>query len=77
MKIKKLRVNRFVNMLVVYCGGRFRYDPIFPTQFDLLQGTAMHRKPSTGNRCLVLSHTSMVLVVLALHSIEGHQYVFI
>ena len=30
MKTKKLRFGRFVNFLVVYCGQRFRYAPIFP-----------------------------------------------
>ena len=30
-----------------------------------------HRKPSTGNRRLVFSHKSMVLVVLALRTSEG------
>ena len=34
-------------------------------------GTVPHRKLSTGNRRLVFSHTSMVLVVLALRTSEG------
>ena len=59
MKTRKLRVGRFVNVLVVQCSWRFRHAPISPTQFDLLRGTVPHRKPSTGNRRLVFSHTSM------------------
>ena len=70
---RKPRVGRFVNLFVVECGWRFRHAPIFPTQFDLLRGTGPHRKPSTGHRLLVFSHTSMVLVVLALSSSEGLQ----
>ena len=50
--------------------------PIFPTQFDLLGGTVPHRKPSTGKRRLVIWHTPMILVVLALHTSEGLQWVF-
>ena len=49
------------------------YAPIFSTQFDRLRGTVPHRKPSTENRRLVFSHTSMVLVVLALRTSEGLQ----
>ena len=70
---RKPRVGRFVNLLAVECGWRFRYTPISPTQFDLLRGTVPHRKPSTGNRRLVFSHTSMALVVLALRTSEGLQ----
>ena len=45
MKTRKLRVGRFVNLLVVSCGWRFRHAPIFPTQFDVLRGTVPRRKP--------------------------------
>ena len=71
MKTWKLRIGRFVNFLVVDCDWRFRHTPIFPMQFDLLRGTVTRRKPSTGNRRLVLSHTPRVLLVLALKIREG------
>ena len=73
MKMRKLRVVRFVDLLVVHGVGRFRHTPIFPTQFDLLRANVPRRKPFTGRERLVFSHTSMVLLVFALHVREGHQ----
>ena len=67
MRIRKLRIDRLVKLLVVLRGWRLRHAQIIPTQFDLLRGTVPRRKPFAGKQRLVFSHILMILLVLALH----------